>query len=82
MKKKQVVIINTFDNSERKRYYGLRIGDIVSPRFSGKEWYKGTAEVIDYGTDNNRVQIKFKDGTITDWLAESCDIITKIEDRS
>ena len=79
---KHIVIASTFDNSERRRYYGLRIGDIVSPKtISGEEWYKGIAEVINYGSDNNQVEIKSKDGTITDWVAEWCDIVTKIEDR-
>lgn len=70
------------DNLERRRYYGLRIGDLVSPKgVDGKEWHRGIAEVINYGGDNNRVEIKSKDGTIIDWVAEWCDIITKVEDR-
>ena len=37
---KHSVTTSTFDNSERRRYYGLRIGDIVSPKgISGEEWY-------------------------------------------
>ena len=79
---KHIVTASTFDNSERRRYYGLRIGDIVSPKgISGEEWHRGIAEVVNYGSDNNRVEIKSKDGTITDWVAEWCDIITKVEDR-
>lgn len=73
-----------WDNIDRRRYYGLRKGDIVSPRcVNGTEWYKGQSEVIDYGyMDNNSVDIKAKDGTTTTWVAEWCDIITKVEDRN
>jgi len=74
--------MKTFDNKDRSRYYGLRIGDIVSPKgLDGNEWYKGICEVVNYGSDNNRIQIKAKDGTLTDWVAEWCDVITKAEDR-
>jgi hypothetical protein len=74
---------NPFDNKERTRYYGLRIGDIVSPKsLSGEQNYKGQAVVVNYGSDNNRVDIKFSDGSITDWVAEWCDIVLKVEDRN
>jgi hypothetical protein len=70
-----------FDNESRDRYYGLRVGDLVSPKgLDGKE-FNGKGEVIDYGSDNNRVIIKFEDGTITDWVAEWCDIILKVEEK-
>lgn len=74
--------MKNFDNKDRTRYYGLRVGDLVSPKgLDGKEWNKGACEVINYGIgDNNKVEIKAKDGTITDWVAEWCDIITKVED--
>jgi hypothetical protein len=72
-----------FENIDRKRYYGLRIGDLVSPKgVDGKEWHKGVAEVVNYGSDNNRVEIKSKDGTITDWVAEWCEIMTRVEDKT
>ena len=75
--------MSKFDNKERNRYYGLRIGDIVSPKgIDGKEWSKGKAEVIEYGfMDNNAVYIRVEDGTETKWVAEWCEIITKVEDR-
>jgi hypothetical protein len=66
-----------FDNIDRNRYYGLRIGDIISVEFPSMN---SLAEVVDYGGDNNRVYIKLEDGTITDWVAEYCTIITKVED--
>lgn len=72
-----------FDNKDRTRYYGLRIGDLVKLNgVFGKEFKDGKAEVVDYGSDNNRVQIKSEKGFITDWVAEWCDIVTKVEDRN
>lgn len=72
----------TFDNKDRSRYYGLRIGDIINLKgVSGDVVYYG-AEVIDYGADNNRVEVRLKDSSETDWVAEWCDIITKVEDRN
>jgi hypothetical protein len=70
-------------NKSRTRFYGLRKGDIVSPRIpTGEEWHKGQSEVIDYGfMDNNSVYIKSNDGTETKWIAEYCNIIIKVEDR-
>jgi hypothetical protein len=54
-----------FDNEERKRFYGLRKGDVVSPKnINGTEWSKGPCEVIEYGfMDNNAVYLKSSDGT-------------------
>ena len=66
-----------FDNINRNRYYGLRIGDTISVEVPNKTIQ---TEVVDYGGDNNRVQVKFEDGRITDWVAEYCTIITKVED--
>lgn len=71
-----------FDNPERTRYYGLRPGDIVSMKgLNSKEVTEG--EVIELSPgDNNRVHVKTEAGHITDWVAEWCDIITKVEDRA
>jgi len=70
-----------FTNENRNRYYGLRVGDIVSPKMvDGKEWHKGQSKVIALGViDNNSVQIKASDGTEVEWVAEWCDIVTKVE---
>lgn len=78
-----LVSASTGKNCERRRYYGIRVGDIVSPKgIDGKEWHKGQSEVIEYGfMDNNAVYIRANDGTETKWVAELCDIITKVEDR-
>jgi hypothetical protein len=78
---------DSFTNHDRRRYYGLRIGDIVS--CETKHMFR--AEVTGWGGDNNRVQIRvleWKKGDNfdiipheTDTLAEYCTIITKVENR-
>ena len=71
-----------FNNANRQRYYGLRIGDIVDARgITGIVIYKNV-EVHDYSSDNNRVELKLASGNITDWVAEWCTVITKVEDRN
>jgi hypothetical protein len=74
---------NKDSNCDRKRYYGIRVGDIVSPKeINGKEWCKGKSEVIGYGIlDNNKVYIRSSDGTKAEWAAAWCDIVTKVEDK-
>jgi hypothetical protein len=70
-----------FDNIERHRYYGLRIGDIVFLGFKSQSPRK-LAEVTGYGVmDNNRVYVKTEDGVDTDYVAEWCEILVKVEDR-
>jgi len=70
-----------FDNKERHRYYGLRIGDLVELNYTQKP-EPPKAEVIEYcAGDNNRVLLRLEDGSETDWVAEWCTIITKVEDR-
>lgn len=67
-----------FDNENRNRYYGLRVGDTVELLFYHIEGTK--AEVIGYGVmDNNRVTVKIENGSVEDWVAEWCKIITKVE---
>jgi hypothetical protein len=70
-----------WDNEDRDRYYGKRKGDIINVLdVSGRVW--GESEVLDYCQgDNNRIIIKSRNGTPIDWVAEWCDIITKVEDR-
>lgn len=68
-----------WDNEDRNRYYGLRVGDIVK-----STWIKDEPEleVIEYGHgDNNRIYLKSPSGKTYSPTAESCDIITKLEDR-
>ena len=56
------------------------LGIRFAKRFA--QFYRGTAEVIEYGhMYNNEVYIRAQDGTETHWVAEWCDIITKVEDR-
>jgi len=76
-------MVKIFDNPERHRYYGLRKGDLVTIRTGMQNNPKiVNAEVIDYGVwDNNRVILKFEDGTETPWVAEWCTIVTKVEDK-
>ncbi len=66
-----------FDNIERNRYYGLRVGDLVI--------YNElvNAEVAGYGVmDNNSVRLCFEDGSQSYVPAECCEITTKVEDRN
>lgn len=73
--------MKTFDNKERRRYYGLRIGDLIEViGFHGIP--NKNAEVIQYGFgDNNRVYVEYEDGTQGREVAEYCKILTKVEDR-
>lgn len=67
-------------NINRKRHYGLRVGDIVNATFSHITYWN--AEVIYLmPDDNNSVQLKMTDGTIKEWVAEWCDVVIKIEDK-
>ena len=71
----------TFDNENRSRYYGLRIGDIVDLKgVDGKVCYPN-AEVVEYGSDNNRVEVRSMNGNTRDWVAEWCNIVVRVEDR-
>lgn len=71
-----------FDNEERRRYYGKRVGDIVENWSSfGVKGRHG--EVVGYGLlDNNRIEVMW-DGLEEpqDEVAEWMTIITKVEDR-
>ncbi|MDD4972502.1 MAG: hypothetical protein PHT07_23980 [Paludibacter sp.] len=70
-----------FDNKERHRYYGVRVGDTVKLLFSNQN-PEPIAEVVEYGfLDNNRVVVQLEDGTMKGWVAEWCEIITKVEDK-
>jgi len=71
-----------FYNEERRRYYGLRKGDIVSIKsLDGK--ITSNAEVIEYGgMDNNRVYLRdLETKKEFGYVAEWCDIVTKIEEK-
>jgi len=70
-----------FDNKDRTRYYGLRIGDIVDLKGVDGKVAQANAEVIKYGSDNNRVEVRLMSGNTCDWVAEWCDIVVRVEDR-
>lgn len=71
-----------FNNKDRARYYGLRVGDIVQCTLC--QFSTPPSEVIGYGfLDNNRVRIKELEsgkeyGHVAEWLS----IVTKVEDRN
>lgn len=73
----------TWDNEERRRYYGLRIGDIVDCSTSNLKQFHETAEVVAYGgTDNNAVFVKKASHKepircVAEWL----NLVQKVEDR-
>lgn len=72
----------TFDNVDRDRYYGLRVGDTVNLRgLDGKILFENV-EVINYGfMDNNRVEVRLANDNTTDWVAEWCEVVIRIEDK-
>ena len=71
-----------FDNADRSRYYGIRVGDIVDAK-DVRGVVLERCEVVQYGAmDNNRVYLKGeKTGKTFDWVAEWCEIIQKVEDK-
>jgi hypothetical protein len=74
----------TFNNAERRRYYGLRIGDTVKLDFFNfkKEDKDTLAEVIGYGVmDNNKVYVRLENDEERSYVAEWCTIVTKVEDK-
>lgn len=69
-----------FDNENRNRYYGKRIGDIVTCKAFGT--VIENCEVIEYGfMDNNKIYVRDPKGNEFDWVAEWCKVTTKVEDR-
>ena len=72
----------SFDNKERHRYYGIRVGDIVECDMSGLPLLR--AEVITYGSmDNNKVLVRDLDSGEELWhVAEWLRIVEKVEDRN
>ncbi len=69
-----------FDNAERRRYYGIRIGDIVEERAFGTVT---RGEVMGYGLmDNNKVYINAEGDITLDAVAEWCHVIECVEDRT
>lgn len=63
-----------WDNEERKRYYGLRIGDIVDCSLCALKQFQGEGKVVAYGgSDNNCVYVQVSDKEkpikcVAEWL--------------
>jgi len=70
-----------FNNAERRRYYGVRVGDEVEESFNDRVTVKGT--VTDYGfMDNNAVFVKDERfEKPVSCFAEWCTITKKVEDK-
>lgn len=72
-----------WDNEDRNRYYGLRVGDLVDCSSSFLKQFQGQGEVVEYGmTDNNAVYVKVESREepvrcVAEWL----NLVTKVEDR-
>ncbi len=66
--------IKVFDNKERKRYYGVRVGDRVRDNH-----FVGVVESYGF-MDNNRVHVRLDDGRLMPCVAEWCEILKKVED--
>lgn len=72
-----------WDNEDRNRYYGLRVGDLVDCSSSFLKQFQGQGEVVEYGmTDNNAVYVKVESyeepiHCVAEWL----NLVTKVEDR-
>ena len=67
-----------WDNEERRRYYGLRKGDIVNACAFGEVW--ANAVVHAYTGDNNRVRLITAEGKEVDFVAEWCQIVKKVDE--
>lgn len=79
-KKRQAETYSKFDNKDRNRYYGLRVGDIVNAEsIIGTILYEN-CEVIAYGfMNNNKVMLRNMDGEEFEYIAEWCNIVKKVE---
>jgi hypothetical protein len=70
--------MGNFDNENRNRYYGIRVGDIVTSRLYGSDFH---GRVIKYGfLDNNMVVVLTDSGEEKRCVAEWLQIETKVED--
>jgi 8-oxo-dGTP pyrophosphatase MutT (NUDIX family) len=70
-----------FDNEKRSRYYGIRVGDTITVKYSADENLNGL--VVEYGfMDNNRVIVQFDGSKEYDsCVAEYCKIVVPVEDK-
>lgn len=71
----------TFDNVDRNRYYGIRVGDIVKYNVSPLDKDEKEYKVVRYGfMDNNRVYLQDSEGNVLPAVAEWCVIVKKVEE--
>lgn len=71
-------------NLDRRRWYGLRPGDIVDIRHPGTDTKTRGRVVKLHGLDNNGCTVRVRRGrTVQEIKAvcEWCDIVRKVEDR-
>lgn len=69
-------------NKSRNRWYGLRIGDVVTYRYSIDDEDDTLYEVIGYmRSDNNAVILRSEDGVVDKHVAEWCRIVERVDDR-
>ena len=68
-----------FDNEDRSRYYGIRVGDIVENKYAIE---KQKFEVVEYGfMNNNSVIVRDSSGVDRRMIAEHLTVIKKTENR-
>lgn len=72
-----------WDNQERRRYYGLRKGDLVEYKTFGQGGHHQRATVCEYsGSDNNSIYlIRQGEKEPFKYVAEWCTIIKKVEEK-
>lgn len=69
------------NNVGRSQRDGKRIGDVIKVAAFGQASY--LSEVVGYyPVDNNRLYIKGQDGTIINWIADCCEVETRVEKRN
>jgi hypothetical protein len=67
-----------FLNEARKRYYWLRVGDVVGC----KAYRVDEGEVVELGgPDNNKVFVRIGVDRVISCVAEWCEIIIKVEEK-
>jgi hypothetical protein len=68
-----------FDNEQRRRYYGIRVGDVVNCEGKHFKQFDGDAKVTEYGgMDNNCVEVSVN-GKSVSCVAEWLNIKQKVE---
>lgn len=74
--------MSEFTNPKRTRSYGLRPGDTVKTLFDIGNQRTCIVERLS-PIDNNKVYLKdIGTGEVFDWIAEWCEIIDKVEDKT